>query len=465
MSLTETAQLQEIIAAQKTFFATHQTFSVSYRKAQLLQLKKMFQDNEAALNDALEKDLGKHPTETYLTELGLIYHSINYALKHVAHWQKKKRKKTAIFLQPATSYTLAAPYGNVLIMSAFNYPLLLSIDPLVGSIAGGNTALVALSERTPTVNEVLLEQVPRYFSAEFLSFYVSSVEKNTAVLQEKFDKIFFTGSPKVGQIVLEAARHNLTPVTLELGGKSPAVVTDQARLSLAAEKIAWGKFLNAGQTCVAPDYCLVDKKVAAAFQQELILAVKRLYGDHVETNKDYPRIVAGPTTENLQAIIAHDKAHLVLGGACDVSERYIEPTILAAPLGTDLLSMQAEIFGPILPVLTYETVDEAMAFIQARPAPLAFYPFSEDKQQVNMLLTEISFGGATVNDTILHLANLHLPFGGVGNSGMGHYHGEYSFKTFTHEKAVLNRQTWINLPLMRAPYTAVKKNIIKKFLS
>ena len=462
--MDEIKMLAQVVADQRQFFATKATFPVAFRRQQLEQLKKMFKANEAALLKALQEDLGKHPTESYFTEIGLIYHSIDYALKHVAKWQKKKRKRTALFLQPASSYTLAAPYGNVLIMSAFNYPLLLSIDPLVGALAGGNTALIALSERTPAVNAVLLAQAPHYFSADNLYFYVSSVEKNSAVLKEQFAKIFFTGSTKVGQIVLEAASHHLTPVTLELGGKSPAVVTKHAKIALAAEKIAWGKFLNAGQTCVAPDYCLVDAQVAAEFQTALGAAIKKLYGEDVKQSADYPRLVAGPAFDNLTEMLERDQDFKIFGGAHDKEARYFEPTVVAAKLGTPLASMEAEIFGPILPVLTYETLAEAKAYMQAHPAPLAFYPFSEDKREVADLLGELQFGGATVNDTILHLANLHLPFGGVGNSGMGHYHGHYSFQTFTHEKAVLNRRTWLNLPIMRAPYTEKKRRLIKKFL-
>lgn len=455
----------KIIEQQREFFATGKTFSLEFRLEQLKQLKKMFQENEAVFTSAMKKDLGKHPSETFITEIGLIYHSINFSLKHLPKWLKKQRKKTSLFLQPAKSYTLASPYGNVLIMSAFNYPLLLSMDPLIGAIAGGNTALVALSERTPQVNEAILKVAPQYFSKEYVAFYVSTVENNTAVLKEKFHKIFFTGSPKVGKIVLKAGSEHLTPVTLELGGKSPALVTANGKISLAAEKIAWGKFLNAGQTCVAPDYCLVDKKIAPEFLAELNTQIKKMYGATIKENPDYPRIVQGPSFDHLCQLIEQDKKYLYAGGEGVKKENYLSPTLLSAPLNSSLASMEEEIFGPILPVLTYDTLKEAVAFIKAHPAPLAFYPFSKDKEEVTELLEKISFGGATVNDTILHLANIHLPFGGVGNSGMGHYHGEYSFKTFTHEKAVLDRKTWVNLPIMEAPYTRKKDNLIRKFLS
>ncbi|MGX6977781.1 aldehyde dehydrogenase family protein [Vagococcus elongatus] len=462
--MTDGQILLDTLEKQRNYFKSKKTFSLSFRLNQLKQLKKMFKENEERFLKALSKDLGKHPTESYVTEIGLIYHSIDYMLKHLPRWSKAQRVKTPLFLFPARSFTLASPYGNVLILSAFNYPLLLSIDPLIGAMSGGNTAMVALSEHTPYVNQVILEIYTKYFDTDYLYFFVSSKEKNTLILKEKFQKIFFTGSPKVGKIVYEAASRQLTPITLELGGKSPAIVTNHGKIKHAAKQIAWGKFLNSGQTCVAPDYCLVDARVADEFLTELVKAIEKMYGNNPEHSADYSRIIHEDALKRLIYIISQDQEYLLAGGKETASDKYLEPTVLAAPINTPLESMKEELFGPVLPVLIYENLTEAIDFIGQHEPPLAFYPFSENRAEISDLLKSCQFGGATVNDTILHLANIHLPFGGVGNSGIGHYHGKYSFETFTHQKAVLDRKTFVSLPLMIPPYTNMKEKIIRNFL-
>lgn len=456
--------LLDVLEKQRIYFKSKETAELSFRLKQLKQLKKMLQQNEEIFLKALSKDLGKHPLESYVTEIGLIYHSIDCMLKHLPKWNKAQKVKTPLFLFPAKSYTLASPYGNVLILSAFNYPLLLSIDPLIGAISGGNTAMVALSEHTPHVNQVILDIYTDYFDTDYLFFFVSSKEKNTLILKEKFQKIFFTGSPRVGKIVYQAASQHLTPVTLELGGKSPAIVTKHGKIQHGARQIAWGKFLNSGQTCVAPDYCLVDRQVADEFLTGLVKSIEEMYGNDPESTADYSRLVHGEALKRLLHIIEKDQKYIFAGGKHNASDNYLEPTIIAAPLHTPLESMKEELFGPVLPVLVYDDLTEAIEFIRQHEPPLAFYPFSESKTEIAGLLKSCQFGGATVNDAILHLANIHLPFGGVGNSGMGHYHGKYSFETFTHQKAVLDRKTFLSLPLMLPPYTKMKEKIIKKFL-
>ncbi|TLG81299.1 aldehyde dehydrogenase family protein [Vagococcus zengguangii] len=456
--------LMKLIERQRAYYQNGHTHSYNARIKALKQLKTMLKQHEPAILKALEKDLGKHPNESYLTEIGVTYDSINYMLKHLKSLMKPKRVKTPLTLFPATSQIMTEPLGNSLIMSAFNYPILLSFDPIVGALAGGNTALVALSEYTPTVNQVLLQAISATFDAGLLTFFESSIERNTFVLAQRFDKIFFTGSPKVGKIVYQAASQHLTPVTLELGGKSPALVTANANLTHAAQRIAWGKFINTGQTCVAPDYCLVDRQVLPEFVEALKSAIIALYGQDTKQNKDYGKIVNQAAWQRLNSLLVADASYIVAGGSSDEATRYIEPTLLVADDLKELASMQEEIFGPILPILPFDTIEEAVTIIKGFEQPLAFYPFTANKKEQTYLLDTLSFGGATVNDTILHLANIHLPFGGVGNSGIGHYHGAYSYEAFTHQKAVLKRQTWLTLPVMNAPYTVMKDKVIRKLL-
>ena len=456
--------VEDIISKQNAFYKTGQTKEVSYRKQSLKQLKVVLKANEGALVEAMGQDLGKHPLETYMSELGVLYESIDLMHKKLSVWQKKQRVKTHLFLLPATSYTQAEPLGQVFIISAFNYPLLLSLDPLVGAIAGGNVAMVALSESTPKINEVLIKIMSATFPEEYLFFFEGNKEINTEVLTHRFDKLFFTGSSTVGRSVMAAASRHLTPVTLELGGKSPALVTDKAKLAHAAECVVWGKFLNAGQTCVAPDYCLVDKK----YHEEFITLVKQqliaFYGVAPLYSEEYGRLANERAIIRLEQLIKQDQAHVVVGGQVDKEKRYVAPTVLKGTITTPLASMEEEIFGPVLPILSYETLEEALQFIESKEKPLAFYPFTQNSKEASYLTTRLSFGGSTVNDTILHLANSHLPFGGVGQSGMGQYHGKASFECFTHQKSILKRSSFIRLPLMNPTYSKMKEKVIRFFL-
>lgn len=457
--------VKEIISAQRTFYRSQQTKSLDFRLSQLKQLERLLRDHEEALCVALKQDLGKPSSESYMTEIGLLYHKLSQAQKSLKRWSRPKKVATPLFLMPAKSYISPSPYGCTLILSACNYPLLLSLDPLIGAIAGGNVALVGLSEYTPHVNQVLFEAGPTYFSSDYLFFFESNKERNTLVLKERFDKLFFTGSTMVGQIVLEAASKHLTPVTLELGGKSPALVTRQADLNLAAERIIWGKLLNMGQTCIAPDYCLVDETVKDAFVELLETKIVALYGENSQLSPDYGRIVNQRHFNRLQAILDKDGKQVVFGGKSDKADLFIEPTIIQGKVTSELAAMKEELFGPILPVLSYQTIDEALSYIEGREAPLAFYPFSTDKSEIQQIINRLQFGGATINDTILHLSNSRLPFGGVGHSGMGHYHGRYSFETFTHQRSVLERTNYLPLKLMYAPYTKVKDKWVRRFLN
>ncbi len=464
ISLMKESEIKEIIQAQRLFYRSQQTKPLGFRLSQLKQLERLLRDHEEALCEALEKDLGKHSSESYMTEIGLLYHNLREAQRSLKRWSRPKKVATPLFLMPAKSYITPSPYGCTLILSAYNYPLLLSLDPLIGAIAGGNVALVGLSEYTPHVNQVLFEASPKYFSRDYLHFFESNKEHNTRMLQERFDKLFFTGSTTVGQIVLEAASQYLTPVTLELGGKSPALVTAQADLNLAAERIIWGKLLNMGQTCIAPDYCLVDESMRDEFISLLIAKIVSLYGENSQASADYGRIVNQRHLGRLQAILEKDADQIIFGGTVDQKDLFIEPTLIQGTLTSDLGAMKEEIFGPLLPVLSYHHLEDALGYIEEREAPLAFYPFSKSKPEIQQIIDRLQFGGATINDTILHLSNSRLPFGGVGHSGMGHYHGRYSFEAFTHQRSVLERTNYFPLKLMYAPYTHVKDKWIRRFL-
>lgn len=453
-----------VVKRQREFYQSQQTKPLNFRLKQLKQLEQLLRDHEPALMKALECDLGKPPSESYMTEIGLLYHSLRQAQRSLKKWNRPKKVPTPLFLMPAKSYISPSPYGTTLILSAYNYPLLLSLDPLIGAMAGGNVAMVGLSEYTPHVNQVLFEACPHYFDREYLWFFESTKARNTTILKERFDKLFFTGSPAVGQVVLTAASRYLTPVTLELGGKSPALVTSHADLPLAAERVAWGKFLNTGQTCVAPDYCLVDETVKDQFQTLLARKINELYTANSQKSPDYGRIVNNQHFERLRTIIEKDQSQISFGGKLDQGELFIEPTLITGDLQSDLAAMKEEISGPILPVLSYTNLEDALAFIEKREAPLAFYPFSKDQTEIQGIVSRLQFGGATINDTLLHLSNANLPFGGVGHSGMGHYHGRYSFEAFTHQRGVLERKNYLPLKVMYAPYTKVKDKWVRRFL-
>lgn len=455
--------VEEIIERQRSFFKEGTTRTLSFRVKQLKLLKKQLMSYELELLEALSKDLGKSSMEGFMTEIGLVYRHLDQMITKLPKWGSKKKVRTPLFLWPSTSFIEPTPYGNCLIISPFNYPVLLTLDPLIGAIAGGNTALVGMSEYTPYTNIILSTIIRDTFLPDYVHCYTSNKETNQLVLEYQFDKLFFTGSESVGKIVLEKAAKHLTPTTLELGGKSPVIVTAYADIELAAQRIIWGKFINAGQTCVAPDYCLVDAKIKGELLEEMGRTITQFFGDSPKDSPDYARLINKEACHRIQGLIERDRSLIYMGGDVDESSLYVSPTLLYGEISADLASMEQEIFGPILPVLSYEHVDDAISFVKNRPKPLAFYPFSSEKSDVEYLVDSIDAGGVTVNDTLLHLSNEHLPFGGVGASGMGHYHGKATLDCFTYPKAILKRSTLIHLKAMFPPYTKEKEGLIQSF--
>ena len=420
--------------------------------------------NETVLGEALKKDLGKSAFESYATEIGFVLADIRYTIQNLQKWSAPKRVRTPLYLFPGKSKIQKEPYGSVLILGPYNYPVQLLAEPLVGAIAAGNCAVLKPSELTPHVSEAMYQIVHSTFKEEYIACVEGGVEVNQELLSQKFDYIFFTGSERVGRIVMKAAAENLTPVTLELGGKSPVIIEKTANIKEAARRIAWGKLMNAGQTCVAPDYVLVDESRKQQFLTEMKTAFSHLYGKEIKKNPDFGRIVNERHMERLQKILEQDAKYLFCGGEADTLQRYIEPAILDLGKDQNAASMQEELFGPILPVLSYHKLEDAVRFVNKRAKPLALYLFTKKRSAEKFVLERVSSGGVCVNDTISHLINPDLPFGGVGASGMGQYHGKYSFDTFTHEKSVFYKPADWNLPVCYPPFTKGKMNLVKFFL-
>ncbi|MDQ0171386.1 aldehyde dehydrogenase [Paenibacillus tundrae] len=455
-------EVEEILQHQHEFFRSGATRSVDYRIEQLKRLKLAIQQYESQLIEALYQDLGKSEFESYTTEVGFMLDSITQTIKKVKKWVKPVKVKTQMALIGSKSYIIPEPYGSVLIIGPFNYPFQLLIEPLVGAIAAGNTAVLKASENTPAVSSVVRELIASVFEPSYVKVVEGAKDTTTALIHAPFDYIFFTGSVPVGKIVMEAAAKNLVPVTLELGGKSPVIVDEHADLKVAAQRIMWGKLLNTGQTCIAPDYLLVHERVKDQLITEMKQAVESFYGSDIQHNRDYGRIVNNAHFKRLTTIIERDQAQVIYGGQSDEDDRYIEPTLIDIS-SWDAASMEDEIFGPILPIITYRHIDEAISGILKRPKPLALYLFTTDTQLQDKVMSEVSFGGGCINDTITHVANPQLPFGGVGNSGVGSYHGKFSIETFSHFKSVLKKSTKLNLPILYPPY-ADKLKTIKRLL-
>lgn len=454
----------KLTEAQKQFFETGRTRDLAFRICQLQLLADAMRKNEAVLEEALKKDLGKSAFESYATEIGFVLADIRYTIQNLQKWSAPKRVRTPLYLFPGKSKIQKEPYGSVLILGPYNYPVQLLAEPLVGAIAAGNCAVLKPSELTPHVSKAMYQIVHSTFKEEYIACVEGGVEINQELLSQKFDYIFFTGSERVGRIVMKAAAENLTPVTLELGGKSPVIIEKTANIKEAARRIAWGKLMNAGQTCVAPDYVLVDESRKQQFLREMKTAFSHLYGKEVKKNPDFGRIVNERHMERLQKILEQDAKYLFCGGAADTLQRYIEPAILDLGKDQNSASMQEELFGPILPVLSYHKLEDAVRFVNKRAKPLALYLFTKKRSAERFVLERVSSGGVCVNDTISHLINPELPFGGVGASGMGQYHGKYSFDTFTHEKSVFYKPADWNLPVCYPPFTKGKMNLVKFFL-
>ncbi|PTF22964.1 aldehyde dehydrogenase [Staphylococcus cohnii] len=447
----------------KQYFNTHETKSLKFRKKQLKQLSKSIKSYESELLEAFQEDLGKNKVEAYATEIGFTLKNIKSARKELKNWAKTKQVNTPLFMFPTKSYIMKEPYGTVLIIGPFNYPFQLLIEPLIGAIAAGNTVILKPSEFTPNVSGVIQQIIADAFDPEYINIIQGNADTTQTLLQFPFDYIFFTGSEQVGRVVYGAASKNLTPVTLELGGKSPAIIDESANIKVASERICFGKFTNAGQTCVAPDYLLVNRKV----KDELICALKKtiteFYGTNIQDSPDYGRIVNQKHYHRLNELLNIHYPEITFGGQTDINENFIAPTILE---GTtfDSKIMENEIFGPILPIIAYDDFDEAIDLIRTKPKPLSLYLFSEDENSSERILNELSFGGGAINDTLMHLANPNLPFGGVGASGIGKYHGKYSFDTFSHDKSYIFKSTRLESSLLFPPYKG-KFKYIKAFFN
>lgn len=455
-------EVEEMLELQQQFFRSGSTRSPEARIERLTWLKDAIRKYEKPLTEALYQDLGKSEFESYTTEIGFMLDSISHTIRNVKRWARPKKVKTQLALIGSKSYIVPEPYGSVLIIGPFNYPFQLLIEPLVGAIAAGNTAVLKASEHTPAVSAVVRDIITSVFEPGYVQVVEGAKDTTTALIHAPFDYIFFTGSVPVGKIVMEAAAKNLVPVTLELGGKSPVIVDEHADLKVAAQRIMWGKLLNTGQTCIAPDYLLVHERVKQTLIEEMKAAVHSFYGSDIRHNRDYGRIVNEAHFKRLSHMIERDKEYLIYGGHTDETDRFIAPTLL--DVGSwEAASMEDEIFGPILPIISYHDIDEAIAGILKRPKPLALYLFTSEKQVQEKVLQEVSFGGGCINDTITHVANPRLPFGGVGNSGIGGYHGRYSFETFSHMKSILKKSTRLNLPILYPPY-AGKLQTIKRLL-
>ncbi|HDJ4655132.1 TPA: aldehyde dehydrogenase [Staphylococcus aureus] len=443
----------------KAFFNTQQTKDISFRKEQLKKLSKAIKSYESDILEALYTDLGKNKVEAYATEIGITLKSIKNARKELKNWTKTKNVDTPLYLFPTKSYIKKEPYGTVLIIAPFNYPFQLVFEPF--AIAAGNTAIIKPSELTPNVARVIKRLINETFDANYIEVIEGGIEETQTLIHLPFDYVFFTGSENVGKIVYQAASENLVPVTLELGGKSPVIVDETANIKVASERICFGKFTNAGQTCVAPDYILVHESVKDDLITALSKTLREFYGQNIQQSPDYGRIVNLKHYHRLTSLLNSAQMNIVFGGHSDEDERYIEPTLLDH-VTNDSAIMQEEIFGPILPILTYQSLDEAIAFIHQRPKPLSLYLFSEDENATQRVINELSFGGGAINDTLMHLANPKLPFGGVGASGMGRYHGKYSFDTFTHEKSYIFKSTRLESGVHLPPYKG-KFKYIKAF--
>jgi len=452
--------IQDLLKKQDDYFHSNQTRSYDFRIKMLDKLKRAIQAYEGDLLAALKSDLNKPEFEAYTNEIGFVLDSISHTKKHLKSWMKKKRVKTPIHQFGAKSYIEYVPYGRVLIIGPFNYPFQLLIEPLVGAIASGNTAVLKPSEYTKATERVLVDMIEKTFDPAYVSIVTGEVEVTQELLAADFDYIFFTGSVPVGKIVMEAAAKRLTPVTLELGGKSPVIVDETAQLDLAAKRIAWGKFLNAGQTCVAPDYVYVHESVHDQLVEKIRTHVLSFYGDQAHTSPDYGRIVSERHFNRLRQLIHKDKVYH--GGSCDHKELYIQPTIMTQVEWTDQV-MSDEIFGPLLPILTYKDLDQVIDLIRRRDKPLALYVFSESKTNQDKILSQVSFGGGGINDTISHVASPYLPFGGVQTSGFGAYHGQHSFEAFSHRRSMIKKSTKIDLKLVFPPY-GEKIKLARKFM-
>lgn len=454
--------IDDIAANLKEFFNTNRTKDVSFRIKQLKNLKDSIKHYEPEIVQSLRDDLRKSDFEIYTTEIGFVLKELDYTIKYLKKWAKTERVSTPVYLKPSNAYVVKEPYGVALIIVPFNYPFQLAFVPLIGAVAAGNCAVVKPSKRTPRCTEVICRIIAQTFSDNYVKCILPTEMSSSELLSGDFDYMFFTGSTQTGKLVAEAAAKKLIPYTLELGGKSPVIVDKNANLEQAARKIAWGKFLNSGQTCIAPDFVLVHEDVKQELVNNLISSIKSFYGVFAQESKDYGRIIDTDAFRRLEELIAQEAQNIIYGGETDECGLYIEPTLLSVDT-YDCPSMQEEIFGPVLPIMTYINIDSVIDTLRNKPKPLALYVFSKDKEFYWKVIKSLSFGGGAVNDTIQHTTNVEMPFGGIGYSGVGRYHGKYTFDAFTHLKSILVRNPEIDMNIMYPPYSFDTVKKVRKF--
>jgi aldehyde dehydrogenase (NAD+) len=450
-----------LVADQRAFFLNGNTMEYDFRKKQLQKLKNMLKDNEPKIYRALNKDLNKSNHEVMTTELGLIYSEIDLAIRNLKYWMAPEKVPSPMTHKGSKNFILKEPYGVTLIISPWNYPLQLALVPAIGAIAAGNCVIIKPSEHAQATSSLLAQMVRTYFDPPYFTVVEGDQQVSKDLLQEKLDYIFFTGNKEAGKTIMREASNHLTPVTLELGGKSPVIVDEDANINLAAKRIVWGKFTNAGQSCVAPDYVYVHETVKFRLLKFMIKHIKSFFGKEPLKNKDYTRIINENHFNRVMSYI--EEAKVIHGGEADFESLTIEPTLLDKVTWEDDV-MQEEIFGPVLPILPFVNIEDALFKVKHQSKPLALYYFGEDEKIQQQVMEYVSFGGGSVNDTMYHLANPHLPFGGVGQSGMGSYHGRYGFNTFSHQKGLLKQTTKFDLPF-RYPGSKLTENILGKFLN
>ena len=451
-------EIQALLEKQRAYYRSGATIPVKFRIEQLKKLYSTVKKYQNEINDALTADLGKSHYEAFMCESGLVLTEISYMIKHTGKFNKRKRVSTPLAQFRSRSYKQPVPYGNVLIMSPWNYPFLLTLDPLADAIAAGNTAIVKPSAYSPATSEIVEKIIKECFLPEYVSVVTGGRSENTALLDQKFDLVFFTGSQTVGKEVLRRTAEHLTPTVLELGGKSPCIVDKTANVKLAAKRIVFGKYLNCGQTCVAPDYVLCDKAVKDEFIKSVALEIKKQYGENPLNNENYGKIINEKHFVRLCGLI--DKNKVVVGGNTNPETCQIAPTVMVNVTYSDAV-MGEEIFGPIMPILAFDDFDAVVDELKSKDKPLALYLFTSNKKQIKRVTTELSYGGGCINDVVVHLATSEMGFGGVGESGMGSYHGKEGFDAFSHYKSILDKKTWLDLPMRYQPY---KSKFFEKLL-
>ena len=461
METTEKLNYKELVNSQLEYFNTNITKYVKFRISMLKKLLNILKTNESLMDEAIYKDFKKSSFENYTTELSLIYHDINEAISNLKGWSKRISVPTNMANLPGKSYIIPEPLGVTLTIGAWNYPYQLSLAPVIPALAAGNTAIIKPSELSLNTSNVMAKLINDNFDPNYLHVVEGGVEETSELLKQKFDKIFYTGSSVVGKIIMKAAAEHLTPVTLELGGKSPSFVFNDANIKITAKRLVWAKFLNGGQTCIAPDYILAEKGVKEKLISEIKKQIIEIHGDNPQQSEAFVRIINPRHYKRLMQLI--DKSKIVIGGETDESDLYIAPTVMDNVSFDDAV-MQEEIFGPILPIIEFDNLDWAIKKIKERPKPLSLYIFTSSNKNRDKIFHEVSFGGGAVNDAVMHLANPNLPFGGVGNSGMGSYHGKVGFDTFSHYKSVLDKSTLIEPLIKYPPYTDWKRKLLKPLI-